>query len=312
LVVGENPAVTMPDAARFWAALGRLEWLVAMDGYETETATFWRRPGTRPEDIATEVFLLPAAGALEREGRITNAWGMVQSHPALVAPPGQCKTVGWLLDQLSPPAQREKQPGPPPAHALAARTRLFAAELADGPLPEHYEPCESPVANAFSPQQCNPVAIRPQDGVAVGGAAAGEFPIVATIVRIGEHSQSGLATRNLPWLVEMVPGPFVELSKSLAQSRGIRNGQPAAIRTARGEIVLPAVVTGRLRPLRCGDREIEQVAIVGQFGWCGQASGPTAAVLAPAAFDPNSGTPEMKGFLCEVARGGDWGLGIRD
>ena len=67
--------------------------------------------------------------------------------------------------------------------------RLFAAGLADGPLPEHYEPMESPVANMMSRQQCNPA-------VAIPGklSSADKFPYIGTTYRVSEHWQAGAMT----------------------------------------------------------------------------------------------------------------------
>ena len=65
-VWGQNPAVGGPQAELERKALENLDWMVAVDIFETETASFWRRPDVNPADIKTEVFLLPAAASYEK------------------------------------------------------------------------------------------------------------------------------------------------------------------------------------------------------------------------------------------------------
>src|SRR6201993_630523 len=97
-IVGQNPAVTTPNLKLTFAAMARLEMLVVQEIWETETATFWRRPGVDPKSIATEVIMLPAAFFMEKNGTITNSGGMVQWRHAAVKPPGQAKSDGEIVD----------------------------------------------------------------------------------------------------------------------------------------------------------------------------------------------------------------------
>ena len=102
---------------------------------------------------------------------------------------------------------------------------IFGPGLADGPFPEHYEPLESPLAkNLLSPQMNNPVIKRwdkPGVGTEMDVARSADplFPIVCTTMRVSEHWQSGVMTRWQPWLVEMQPALFVEISVELAEGK---------------------------------------------------------------------------------------------
>ena len=78
--------------------MAKLETLVVQEIWETETATFWRRPGVDPKSISTEVILLPAAFFMEKNGTISNSGGMVQWRHAAVKPPGQAKPDGEIVD----------------------------------------------------------------------------------------------------------------------------------------------------------------------------------------------------------------------
>ncbi len=97
-IVGQNPAVTVPNLKLTFEAMANLETLVVQEIWETETATFWRRPGVDPKTISTEVILLPAAFFMEKNGTISNSGGMVQWRHAAVKPPGQAKPDGEIVD----------------------------------------------------------------------------------------------------------------------------------------------------------------------------------------------------------------------
>jgi len=464
VVLGQNPAVSSPDAGRHRKALEKLDWLVVADLWETETATFWKRPGAKPDAIPTEVFALPTATAMEKEGSVTNSGRWAQWRWPAVAAPGQARSDLWLLNRLAkelkrlyaaggtfpepilnltwdythgdrpdprrvareingrfladvepadgkrrfkrgdsvpsfaslqadgstasgnwlysgsyttsgnqmgrrgasepgadllglhpgwawswpanrrilynragcdpegkpwaknkpvvaydwsaarwtgdvpdgpwpPPVRPDGTPNPQGKHAFImlpeGRARLFAPSLDDGPLPEHYEPLESPVANALGPQQVNPLVCLP-DPQQIG--AAKEFPIVATTCRVTEHWLAGSMSRNLPWLVELVPNAFVEISKELARRIDVVNGEQVTVRSARGRITLNALVTGRIRPLNLGEKQVEQVAIVWHFGYEGLATGDSANILTPHVGDADTRIPEYKAFLCDVQK----------
>jgi formate dehydrogenase major subunit len=99
-VIGQNPAVTNPNLSLTHEALGNLDTLVVHDLWETETASFWHRPGADPSKIKTEVFLLPAAYFMEKEGTISGSGRLVQWRYKAVNPPGEAKSDIEILDQL--------------------------------------------------------------------------------------------------------------------------------------------------------------------------------------------------------------------
>src|SRR5215216_3130422 len=83
-VMGENPAVGSANGRLQRLALANLEWLVVRDMTEIETAAFWydspeiETGELKPEDIATEVFFLPAASHVEKKGCFTNTQRLLQ------------------------------------------------------------------------------------------------------------------------------------------------------------------------------------------------------------------------------------------
>ncbi len=105
-LVGENPAVGSAHGKLHRQALANLEWLVVRDFYEIESASFWydspeiAAGETRPQDIGTEVFFLPAATHVEKSGSMTNTQRLLQWHAQAVEPPGDARSELWFAHQL--------------------------------------------------------------------------------------------------------------------------------------------------------------------------------------------------------------------
>jgi formate dehydrogenase major subunit len=181
--------------------------------------------------------------------------------------------------------------------------RLFAAGLKDGPLPEHYEPVESPVQNAMSKQQSNPCAVKYSgefDKFAPTGSI--DFPYIITTHRLIEHYQSGALTRNSPYLVELMPEMFVSISKGLASKLGINPGDMVVVSSARGELKCKAHVTPLVKPLMVNGQLVEMLCMPWHWGFQSLAPGATANDLSPAAGDPNTMIPEYKAFLGNIRK----------
>lgn len=184
---------------------------------------------------------------------------------------------------------------------------IFAI-LNEGPLPEHYEPVESPTRNLLSSVQNNPV-IKVWDtdsskGVGDRVGSAQQFPIVCTTFRLVEHWQAGGLSRTLGWLSEVQPNMFVEMSEELAAEKGIKNGDNVRVASARGEISCVAVVTSRFKPFTIDGQKLHHVGMPWHFGWSGIATGDSANDLTPHVGDGNTGIPEYKAFLVDVRRVG--------
>jgi len=97
---GQNPAVGGPNSNAERKSLDKLEWLVAIDLWETETAGFWKRPGVDPRSIKTEVFMLPACASYEKEGSVTNSGRWAQWRYKAIDPPGDAKDDLWIIVHL--------------------------------------------------------------------------------------------------------------------------------------------------------------------------------------------------------------------
>lgn len=433
-----NPAVSGPNTDHARQALEKLDWMAVIDVFETETAAVWKRPGVDPAQNQTEVFLLPAACSLEKEGSVTSSARWMQWRYKGANPPGEAKDDLWIINKLTLKLKElygsEGGPNagaianlawdygdPPDVHMVAreingydlttgklvsmadlkddgttscgnwlycgsyteagnlaarrdltdtsgiglfpnwawawplnrriwynrasldmngnpwdrsrpvirwdaaakkwigdapdggpapgaiypfimnweGRARLFAPGRPDGPFPEHYEPYESPVTNSMSPVQCSPT-LSFYAGEVKG--TADHYPILATTFRVVEHLHTGSFTRNLPWLVEMMPEMFVEISEELAEERGIVDGSEITISSARGEIRAVAAVTKRLKPLSLNGRQVHQIALPWHWGYMGLSKGDSAGALTARVCDINTMIPEYRAFLCDIRK----------
>jgi formate dehydrogenase major subunit len=186
---------------------------------------------------------------------------------------------------------------------------LFApGGLVDGPLPTHYEPQESPFRNLFYGQQHNPVReiiAHPQNRYQPSGDEAGSdvFPYVTTTFRLTEHHTAGGMSRFLPYLAELQPAFFCEVSPELAAERGLSHLGWATIVTARNAIEARVLVTRRMRPIRVQGRVIHQIGLPWHWGPNGYTTGDAANELSHLALDPNVHIQEVKALACDIRPG---------
>ena len=178
---------------------------------------------------------------------------------------------------------------------------LFAPAMNDGPFPEHYEPYESPVPNAFSSVEYNPAIVTDDGGFNKRGFKV-DYPIVATTYRVEAHWQSGSMTRNQEWLSEIARYMYVEISEELAKEKGINNKDMVTVTSARGKIKAYALVTKRYKPFTVRGKKVHQIGMPWNFGFKGYATGATANRLTPHIGDANTMIPEYKAFLCDIRR----------
>jgi formate dehydrogenase major subunit len=186
---------------------------------------------------------------------------------------------------------------------------LFApAGVVDGPLPTHYEPQDSPVDNPLYGQQRNPGRrVYPHElnryhpsGTEAGAAV---YPYVVTTYRLTEHFTAGGMSRRTPYLVELQPEMFCEVSPELAATRGLHHGGWATIITARNAIEARVLVTERIPTLTVQGHVIHQIGLPFHFGPNGLARGDAANELASISLDPNSQIQESKAFSADIRPG---------
>jgi formate dehydrogenase major subunit len=105
-LLGQNPAVGSAHGRAQRLGMANLDWLVVRDLFEIESATFWKNsPEIEtgeivPEQCRTEVFLMPAASHVEKEGTFTQTQRMLQWREQAVEPTGDCRSELWFFYHL--------------------------------------------------------------------------------------------------------------------------------------------------------------------------------------------------------------------
>ncbi|SDU36254.1 formate dehydrogenase alpha subunit [Desulfobacula phenolica] len=97
---GQNPACSGSNASKIRKAMENLDWMVNVNLFDNETGSFWNGPGTTPSKIKTEVFMLPAAVSVEKEGSITNSGRWMQWRYQGPKPLGDSRPDGDIIVEL--------------------------------------------------------------------------------------------------------------------------------------------------------------------------------------------------------------------
>lgn len=183
---------------------------------------------------------------------------------------------------------------------------LFAPSgLVDGPMPTHYEPAESVVENAFYKQQANPTLER------IGGpwnranpTRSEVFPFQVTTYRLTEHHTAGGMSRTLPYLAELQPEFFVEVSPELADLRGLTHGDFATLVSTRTALEAKVLVTERVRPIKLRDGTVvHQIGMPYHWSYAGISTGDSANDLLGIVLDANTHIQESKVSTCDIVPG---------
>jgi formate dehydrogenase major subunit len=189
---------------------------------------------------------------------------------------------------------------------------LFAPRgVIDGPLPTHYEAQESPVKNPLYDQQRNPSrrVFPRKDNItapSAGDPGAGVYPYIFTTYRLTEHHTAGGMSRWLPYLSELQPEFFCEVSPQLAAERGLTNGGWATIVSPRAAVEARVLVTERMKPLVVGGHTVHQIGLPYHWGRGGinaVVTGDSANDLIGITLDPNVAIQESKAASCDIQPG---------
>jgi len=183
--------------------------------------------------------------------------------------------------------------------------QIFGPGRADGPFPEHYEPLECPVEkNLLNAQRMSPTAPVFAGKADEWTTCDPRYPYVGTTYRVVEHWQTGVMTRHQPYLLEMQPQMFVEMSVELAELKQIQNGERVRVVSPRGSVEATAIVTPRFKPFKVANSTVHQVGLPWHFGWVKPEGGQedSANLLTPSTGDPNTRIPETKAFMVNVTK----------
>ncbi len=230
-----------------------------------------------------------------------NPWD--SEHPVILGYTLETKWQGDVPDGGWPPINLAK-PGEkylPFIMKPEGVARIWGYGRVEGPVPEVYEPWESPLdKNLMSGTKTNPCAF-------IGKfmnerSTPDKYPYIGTTYRCTEHWQTGIMTRSLPWLVELMPEMYIEMDEQLAAEKGIKAGDRVIVNNARGEVRAVAIVTERFRPLQVGGKIVHHIGVLNHWGYSGMSTGDSGNILTPHVGDANTTIPEYKTFLCNIRR----------
>lgn len=221
-----------------------------------------------------------------------------------------CEWTGdsWILNDAADfVAKKGDDPVPPNNKAFfmlwEQNGRLESYGMEDGPLPEHFEPFETPVETNLLNGSLNSPCMKFANNESTKHGSASDYPIVATTYSVTEHWQTGGQSRACPALVEAMPSQFIEISEELASEKGIASGDMVRVWNNRGSVEVNAVVTKRIKPFTVHGNTQHLVGLTHHFGWSDLfGTGDVVNDLTPNVGDPNSQTPEYKAFLVNIEK----------
>jgi assimilatory nitrate reductase catalytic subunit len=252
LVLCSNLMVSLPDNRQVASALARLDPLVVIDFFLSETA--------ERADV-----VLPGTVWCEDEGTTTNLEGRVVKINRAVEPPGEARRDWEILCDLAARLGRGAHfPFRSAREIFDELRRATAGGVADyaGITWEKIDaqdgvfwPCPSedhPGSPRLFAERFNHPDGRARM-IAVHWAPpaeepGGDYPFRLTTGRVVYHYLSGTQTRRLAFLNEQAPEPWVELHPSAAERLGIKSGERVRVRTRRGAMEVKALVTPTIRP----------------------------------------------------------------
>ena len=183
---------------------------------------------------------------------------------------------------------------------------LFApVGLNDGPLPVHYEPLESPVPNLLYEQGSYDPAVKTFDRPdnPYNPPEDPRYPYVVTSYRLTEHHTTGAMSRWTPWLNELQPEMFCEISPELAAEKGVQNTGWVTISTARGKIHTKALVSDRIPVYDFEGEKLHTIGLPYHWGPNGLVTGAVVNDLLPVSLEPNVSIHEAKAFTANLEKG---------
>ena len=129
------------------------------------------------------------------------------------------------------------------------------------------------------------------------------YPYVVTTYRLTEHHTSGAMSRWIPWLSELQPELFCEISPELAAEKGVNNTGWVTISTSRGKIHCKALVTDRIPVYDFQGEKLHTIGLPYHWGPNGLVKGDVVNDLIPVALEANVAIHEAKAFTANLEAG---------
>jgi formate dehydrogenase major subunit len=241
-VMGENPAMSDPDADHAREALARLDMLVVQDIFLTETAYL--------ADV-----ILPASSFAEKTGTFTNTDRFVQIGRQALNPPGKARQdleiiidlarqlgLSWTYGtgEKAVAAVFDEMRHTMPSIGGITWERLQAEDSVTYPCEKEGDPGASVVFIDSFPTPTGKARFVPADIIPADERPDTEYPMVLITGRQLEHWHTGSMTRRSGVLDSIEPDPVASLHPVDMAALGAKPGQLITIESRRGKVSLYA------------------------------------------------------------------------
>ncbi len=288
-IMGENPAMSDPDANHARESLAALDHLVVQDIFLTETAYL--------ADV-----ILPASAFPEKTGSFTNTDRLVQLGRQAIDPPGQAKQDLWIIQQMAVQLGLDwnythvsevfdEMRRTMPSIGGITWDRLERDNAVTYPCTNEGDPGQPVVFTEQFPREGGRARFVPADIIPADERPDAEYPMVLITGRQLEHWHTGSMTRRTAVLDAIEPDPVALVHPLDLAALGGKPGDVVTIASRRGQVALYARA----------DDSSPRGAIFVPFCYY------EAAInkLTNAALDPFGKIPEFKYCAIRVALGGE-------
>ena len=237
-IMGENPAMSDPDANHARESLAALDHLVVQDIFLTETAYL--------ADV-----ILPASAFPEKTGSFTNTDRLVQIGRQAVPPPGDARQDLWIIQEI---ARRvglawdyghvsevfDEMRHTMPSIAGITWERLEREHAVTYPCVHEGDPGEPVVFTHDFPREGGRARFVPADIIPAAERPDAQYPMVLITGRQLEHWHTGSMTRRASVLDALEPDPTALIHPLDLAGLGAQAGDVVTIASRRGSVSLYA------------------------------------------------------------------------
>ena len=277
-VMGENPAMSDPNANHAREALSKLDTLVVQDIFLTETAYL--------ADI-----VLPASAFPEKTGTFTNTDRRVQLARKAVNPPGNAKQDWWIIQELAKRFDLKWNYNGPDEIYDELRNcmesiknisweRLVKEGAVTYPCDDENKPGNEVIFGEGFPTNNKKGRLVPANVISPDEVPDKEYPFVLTTGRLLEHWHTGSMTMRASILNSIEPEPYVHISKKDMKKNNLQQNDTVQLSTRRGKVDVKVRF----------DRMIPEGMVFMPFCF----ENAPVNVLTNQALDPDGKIPELK------------------
>jgi formate dehydrogenase major subunit len=235
-IMGENPAMSDPDANHAREALAKLDMLVVQDIFLTETACL--------ADV-----VLPASAFPEKTGTFTNTDRLVQMGRQAIDPPGDARQDLWIIEQMAKGLGLtwdythvsevfDEMRHTMPSISGITWDRLEREHSVTYPCTNEGDPGQPVVFEDDFPREGGKARFVPADIIPAAERPDAEYPMVLITGRQLEHWHTGSMTRRATVLDAIEPDPVALVHPLDLADLGVKPGELLTIESRRGTVCL--------------------------------------------------------------------------